>query len=225
MRVFYGWIIVGLGIVITCVGMGSMMSLSVFLQPISQAQGWSRTGISTAALLNFLAMGVGSLLWGALSDRFGARIVVLGGGVLLGFGLAAASQASTLTEFQWVFGISVGLAAGSFYVPLTALTTRWFTEHRSLAVALVSAGLGLGTTIISPLARWIILHHDWRYALLAARGAGRAACRDGADGRRGGGDDRCSGVADTGVRRHRVGELLLLRGAFGADFSHGDLRG
>jgi len=166
MRVFYGWIIVGLGIVITCVGMGSMMSLSVFLQPISQAQGWSRTGISTAALLNFLAMGVGSLLWGALSDRFGARIVVLGGGVLLGFGLAAASQASTLTEFQWVFGISVGLAAGSFYVPLTALTTRWFTEHRSLAVALVSAGLGLGTTIISPLARWIILHHDWRYALL-----------------------------------------------------------
>jgi len=166
MRVFYGWIIVGLGIVITCVGMGSMMSLSVFLQPISQAQGWSRTGISTAALLNFLAMGVGSLLWGALSDRFGARIVVLGGGVLLGFGLAAASQASTLTEFQLVFGISVGLAAGSFYVPLTALTTRWFIQNRSLAVALVSAGLGLGTTIISPLARWIILHHDWRTALL-----------------------------------------------------------
>jgi MFS family permease len=166
MRVFYGWVIVGLGIAVTCVGMGSMMSLSVFLQPISQAQGWSRTGISTAALLNFLAMGVGSFLWGALSDRFGARIVVLGGGVLLGLGLAASSQVSTLTEFQLVFGISVGLAAGSFYVPLTALTTRWFTQHRSLAVALVSAGLGLGTTIISPLARWLILHHDWRYALL-----------------------------------------------------------
>jgi MFS family permease len=111
-------------------------------------------------------MGVGSFLWGAVSDRLGARIVVLGGGVSLGLGLAASSQAATLTEFQLVFGISVGLAAGSFYVPLTALTTRWFTRHRSLAVALVSAGPGLGTTIISPLARRVILHHDWRYALL-----------------------------------------------------------
>src|ERR1700709_2226477 len=87
----YGWIIVGIGIVVTCVGMGSMMSLSVFLQPISQAEGWSRTGISTPALLNFLAIGVGSFAWGALSDRIGARGVVLGGGVLLGLGLAASS--------------------------------------------------------------------------------------------------------------------------------------
>jgi MFS family permease len=165
-KVFPGWIIVGVGIVVTCVGMGTMMSLSVFLQPMSQATGWSRTGISIAALLNFLFMGFGAILWGALSDRIGARIVVLCGGILLGAGLAAASQAATLTEFQIVFGVSVGLAAGSFYVPLTAMTTRWFTRNRSLAVALVSAGLGLGSTVIAPLARWIITNHDWRYALL-----------------------------------------------------------
>ena len=68
--------------------------------------------------------------------------------------------------FQLVFGLSVGLAAGAFYVPLTAMTTRWFTRHRSLAVALVSAGLALGSTVMAPLARWVILNHDWRYALL-----------------------------------------------------------
>src|ERR1700677_3502827 len=166
MKIFYGWVIVGAGLAVTCVGMGTMMSLSVFLQPVSQAMGWSRTGISTAALLNFLAMGIGSFLWGALSDRFGTRAVVLCGGVLLGIGLAAASQSATLLEFQIVFGLSVGLAAGSFYVPLTALTARWFTQHRSLAVALVSAGLAMGSAVIAPLARWIILNHDWRYALL-----------------------------------------------------------
>jgi MFS family permease len=166
MRIFYGWVIVVAGLAVTCVGMGTMMSLSVFLQPVSLAMGWSRTGISTAALLNFLAMGIGSFLWGALSDRFGTRAVVLCGGVLLGVGLAAASQSVTLLEFQIVFGLSVGLAAGSFYVPLTALTARWFTQHRSLAVALVSAGLAIGSAVIAPLARWIILTHDWRFALL-----------------------------------------------------------
>ena len=69
MRLFYGWIIVGVGVVVTCIGLGAMLSLSVFLQPLSEAMGWSSTSISTAALLNFVCMGVGSFIWGALSDR------------------------------------------------------------------------------------------------------------------------------------------------------------
>ena len=166
MKIFYGWVIVAAGIVMTCVGIGSMLSLGVFLQPMSEAMGWSRTGISLAALLNFLCMGVGSFFWGALSDRFGTRVVVLFGGILLGAGLAGASQAATLGQFQLLFGVVVGVAAGSFYAPMTATTTRWFVEHRSLAVALVSAGLGLGSMTVAPLAGWIITHYDWRVAML-----------------------------------------------------------
>ena len=166
MKLFYGWVIVGTAMVVTCVGFGAMFSLGVFLQPMAQAEGWSRTGISTAALLNFLCMGVGSFFWGALSDRLGTRVVVLLGGVLLGFGTVMASQATTLGLFQVYFGVVVGFAAGSLYAPLTATTTRWFTRHRSLAVALVSAGLGLGSTTTAPLARWIITNYDWRTAMM-----------------------------------------------------------
>jgi MFS family permease len=166
MKVFYGWVIVGAAMVITCVGFGAMFSLGVFLQPIAAAEGWSRTGISTAALLNFLGMGLGSFVWGALSDRFGTRAVVLTGGTLLGLGTVLASQAATLTWFQVYFGAVVGFASGSLFAPLTATTTRWFTKHRSLAVALVSAGLGLGSTTAAPLARWIITNYDWRTAML-----------------------------------------------------------
>ncbi len=166
MKLFYGWVIVGVGIVVTCIGIGTMMSLSVFLQPMVDTMGWSRMGVSTAALLNFLSMGIASFFWGALSDRLGTRVVLLAGGTLLGLGLVAASQAATLVQFQILFGVLVGAAAGSFYAPMTAVTTRWFTQHRSLAVALVSAGMGLGSMTMAPLARWIITNYDWRTAMM-----------------------------------------------------------
>ena len=166
MKLFYGWVIVGVGIVVTCVGFGAMLSLSVFLQPMAAAMGWSRTGIATAALLNFLCMGVGAFMWGALSDRYGTRTVVLFGGALLGLGMVLASRAGTLLQFQLLFGVIVGVASGSFYAPMISTTTKWFTRNRSLAVALVSAGLSVGSTVMAPLARWMITTYDWRTAML-----------------------------------------------------------
>jgi MFS family permease len=163
--IFYGWVIVGVGIVVTCVGFGAMLTLSIFLQPMAEAMGWSRTGIAAAALLNFLCMGLGAFMWGALSDRYGTRAVILCGGALLGLGMVLASQATTLLQFQLLYGALVGVATGSFYAPLISTTTRWFTEHRSLAVALVSAGLSVGSTVMAPLSRWLITSYDWRTAM------------------------------------------------------------
>ncbi len=163
---FYGWVIVAVGIVVGCIGMGGVMSLGVFLQPMAESLGWSRAGISTASTLAFLWMGVGGFLWGWLFDRYGARVVVLFGGLLQGLGLVMASRTQSLSMFLAVYGTSAGLAAGAVYVPLTAATASWFVRHRSLAVSLVSAGLALGTTLVAPLARWLIVAHDWRFAML-----------------------------------------------------------
>src|SRR5438552_18787383 len=58
MKLFYGWVIVGAGIVVTCVGLGAMLSLSTLLQPMAEAVGWARPGISTAATISWLGMGV-----------------------------------------------------------------------------------------------------------------------------------------------------------------------
>ena len=165
MKIFYGWVIVAVGIVVTCVGFGAMLTLSVFLQPMAEAMGWSRSGIATAAMVNFLCMGLGAFMWGALSDRLGTRAVILCGGALLGLGMVLASQAATLLQFQLLYGGIVGVATGSFYAPLISTTTRWFTQHRSLAVALVSAGLSVGSTVMAPLSRWLITSYDWRTAM------------------------------------------------------------
>ena len=162
----YGWVIVGAGALMGCVAIGALFSLAVFLQPMSEATGWSRTGISSAMTLDFLTMGVAAFGWGALSDRFGPRIVVLSGALLLGLGLALASRASSLLEFQLIYGIVVGIAAGAVFAPMIATVTGWFDRHRSLAVSLVSAGMGVAPMTISPFAQWLISAHDWRTAML-----------------------------------------------------------
>src|SRR5437773_11272626 len=59
MKLFYGWVIVGAGIVVTCVGFGAMLSLSIFLQPMADAMGWSRTGLSMAGSFYWLCMCLG----------------------------------------------------------------------------------------------------------------------------------------------------------------------
>lgn len=165
MNLSYRWVIVGAGAVMTCVAIGAMFSLAVFLQPMSAATGWSREGISTAMTLDFLTMGVAGFAWGSLSDRFGTRIVVLAGALLLGLGLFLASHARSLGEFQLVYGTLVGLAAGAFFAPMIAATMRWFETQRSLAVSLVSAGVGVAPMTISPFARWLISAYDWRTAM------------------------------------------------------------
>jgi MFS family permease len=161
----YRWVIVAAGALMTCVGIGAMFSLAVYLAPMSVETGWSRAGISSAMTLDFLTMGVAGFGWGALSDRFGTRIVVLSGAVLLGAGLLLASRATSLLEFQLVYGILVGLAAGSFFAPMIAAATLWFENNRSLAVSLVSAGMGVAPMTISPFARWLISNYDWRAAM------------------------------------------------------------
>jgi MFS family permease len=166
MKLHYGWMIVAAGALMTCVGMGAVFSLPVFLQPISDETGWTRAGVSSAMTLDFLTMGVAGFGWGALSDRFGPRIVVLTGAALLGLGLVLASRATSLIEFQFVYGVLVGLAAGSFFAPMIATVTSWFDEHRSLAVSLVSAGMGVAPMTVSPFARWLISAYDWRTAQL-----------------------------------------------------------
>ena len=165
-RLFYGWVVLAASATIICVGMGAMFSLGVFLGPIEQSMQWSRASISTVALLNWVAMGLGSFVWGSLSDRIGARGVAVAGGFLLGLGLVLSSQVQALWQLYVTFGFMVGFAVGAFYAPLTSTATKWFTARRGLAVALVSSGIGIGILTVAPLSRALTSAWDWRVALL-----------------------------------------------------------
>jgi MFS family permease len=167
MQSSYRWVIVAAGALMTCVAAGAMFSLAVFLEPMSIATGWSRAGISSAMTLNFLALAAGNFGWGVASDRYGARIVVLIGALILGLALVLASQVQSLPVFQITYGVLVGISASAFIAPMIATTMGWFETQRSLAVSLVSVGIGVAPMTMSPLVAWLISISDWRTAMLA----------------------------------------------------------
>jgi MFS family permease len=161
----YRWVIVAAGGLLGCVAVGGMFSLPVFLQPIARDTGWSVTGVSGAMTVGFLAMACTSMIWGTLSDRFGPLPVVLTGSVVLAASLALASQATSLLSFQILFGLMVGGSTAAIFAPMMACVTGWFDTHRSLAVSLVSAGMGMAPMTMSPLAAWLVSNHDWRTSM------------------------------------------------------------
>jgi MFS family permease len=162
----YRWVIVAAGGLLGCAAIGSLFSLPVFLKPIVRDTGWSVAGVSGAMTVAFLAMAVASMFWGALADRFGPRLVVLTGSIGLAASVALASRAPSLLAFQFLFGLMAGGSIAAIFAPMMACVTGWFDTHRSLAVSLVSAGMGMAPMTMSPFAAWLVSRYDWRTSLL-----------------------------------------------------------
>jgi MFS family permease len=162
----YRWVIVAAGGTLGCVAIGAMFSLPVLLPSITRDTGWSVAGVSSAMTIGFLAMACCSMLWGTLSDRFGPLPVVLSGSTVLAASLFLASKATSLLAFQIIFGALVGGSIAAIFAPMMACVTGWFDASRvSLAVSLVSAGMGIAPMTMAPIVAWLVSGHDWRTTL------------------------------------------------------------
>jgi MFS family permease len=165
-RFFYGWVVLAAAFVIITMSIGTLFTLGVFLRPIEDSMGWSRSGIGAIGLFNWIVMGAGGVVSGFVSDRLGTRRVVVVGALLLGLGLVLSSYVQQVWQLYVTFGLLVGAGVSAFYVPLTVLAIKWFEGRRGMAAAVVSAGNGLGILALAPLSRWLINEFDWRVAFL-----------------------------------------------------------
>jgi predicted MFS family arabinose efflux permease len=156
------WKVLAASIAIIMMGSGAIFALAIFLRPLEDEFGWSRSLISGIALVNWIVFGAGSLAWGALSDRAGSRRVVATGAAILGVAMVVSSQVAAAWQLYLAFGILGALGASAFYVPLSATTTRWFVARRGLALGLANSGMGMGILVVPPLARALITALGWR---------------------------------------------------------------
>ncbi|HEX5530317.1 MAG TPA: MFS transporter, partial [Methylomirabilota bacterium] len=162
----YRWVVLGAAFIVISMSIGTLFTLGVFLKPIEESMGWSRSGIGAIGLFNWIVMGAGGVVSGYVSDRVSTRRVVLVGAVLLGAGLVLSSHVQQVWQLYLTFGLLVGAGVSAFYVPLTVLAIKWFAAQRGMAAAVVSAGNGLDILALAPLTRWLISAYDWRVAVL-----------------------------------------------------------
>src|ERR1700676_3726433 len=108
-RIFHGWLVVAGAFAVTFTGFGSAYTFSAFVESLQQDFGASRGSVSLVfSLAGFLYFALG-VVSGPLADRWGSRRLAVGGMILIGLGLAAASMARSLTEIYLAYGLGVGL--------------------------------------------------------------------------------------------------------------------
>ena len=162
-RVFYGWIMLIAVVLMTFSSAGARFSFSVFVLPMEQELGWTRSQLSNAAALNLLCAGLFRTLAGFLADRFGSKVVAVSGLAIAALALVLTSQTRELWQFFLTFGVllSVGYAFAS-PVTTTTLVSRWFVSRRALALSIGSLGSSLGELSIVPLAALSVAIIGWQ---------------------------------------------------------------
>ncbi|HME92801.1 MAG TPA: MFS transporter [Methylomirabilota bacterium] len=107
-----------------------VITLGVFLKPIEDSMGGSRSGIGAIGLFNWIVMGAGGVVSGFVPDRVGTRRVVLVGAGLLSAGLLLSSHVQQMWQLYVTFGLLIGAGVSGFYVSLTVLAIEWLRGGR-----------------------------------------------------------------------------------------------
>lgn len=167
-KVFYGWWIVAAGSVLCMFGYGSYFySYGALFNPISHEFGWSRATTSLVFSLSRLEGGIEGLITGPLTDRYGPRVMVMGGWMMAAIGFILMYYMNSFWVFLLAYAgfISLGMGAG-LYLPLQTAIAKWFYQKRGLALGFLTAGGALGGAIVLPGVAWLITQYGWRVAVL-----------------------------------------------------------
>jgi MFS family permease len=157
------------GSMILAIAIGIRLAFGLFLQPVSEAHGWGREIFALAIALQNIVWGLTQPLLGILADKYGARKVVVIGGIGYSVGLFLMSQATSPLALHLTTGVLIGfsLSATSFVVVLGAVGRVVSEKHRSTALGLVSAAGSLGQVLILPFGQALIGAYGWVLALVA----------------------------------------------------------
>jgi MFS family permease len=160
----YAWVIAAVCAVIVGMAFGGLVYISVFLKPLAAEFGWPRAEVAAAYSVATISSGIGGIVMGYFSDRVPVRRMALAGALVPGtafYLLSGLNSAAELYAYHLIMGL---LGFGALLVPLSNLTTFWFSRHRGLAIGIVSAGGALGQGLMPFIARQLILEQGWRGA-------------------------------------------------------------
>ena len=153
---------------VVTVSMGVRHGFGLWLQPITQAQNWSREAFAMAMAIQNLTWGLVGIFSGMLADRFGAFRVLIGCSVLYALGLVGMAYAQTPLMFAMTCGVLIGMAqAGTTYPVVYGVIGRNVgIERRSWAMGVAAAAGSFGQFLMVPVEGWLIMDLGWQQALV-----------------------------------------------------------
>lgn len=152
-------------LVLNLIGRGTADTYVVFLLPLEQDLGWSRSKMTSVYSLYLIVNGLTAPLIGYLFDRLGPRAVYGCGMAALAGAYLLASQVRELWQFYAAVGVLTGISVSALgMVPSSSLIARWYRERLGTAISIAFAGLGLGALLIVPAVQYLLQHHGWRDA-------------------------------------------------------------
>ena len=161
------------GAAIVTLSMGIRHGFGLWLQPITQAQGWTRETFAFAIAIQNLSWGVCGIFAGMLADKMGAFKVLLGGAVLYSLGLVGMALSPTGFLFTLTAGVLIGAAqAGTTYAVIYGIIGRNISaDKRSWAMGVAAAAGSFGQFLMVPIESFLISNIGWQQALLILGGA------------------------------------------------------
>jgi len=155
---FYGWTIVATAFAVIFLHLSIRGSFAVFVQPMTEALGWSTTDVSIGLSLFMFFYGVTAFAAGRMVDKYGPRWIILVHGLLLGLGIYLSSLVNAPWQFYLTYGVMGGVGAGALYVPPTAMVRKWFYKDLGKATGMAVAGAGLGF-FVAPIASMYLIEY------------------------------------------------------------------
>ena len=159
----YAWARLSATLALMTLGGSGMYIISVALAPVQAEFGVARADASFPYTMTMIGFGLGGILMGRLSDRFGVMVPAMIGAVCLGTGFVLAGNATSLWQFSLAHGLLIGLLGTSAtFAPLVADTALWFNRRRGIAVAICASGNYLAGAVWPPIVQYGFDTIGWR---------------------------------------------------------------
>ncbi|HZP91941.1 MAG TPA: MFS transporter [Burkholderiales bacterium] len=158
----YAWTRLVAALLLSTIGGVGMWSVVVALPAVQAEFGVARADASLPYTLTMICFGLGGILMGRLSDRFGIVVPVVAGAIALALGYAAAASAGSLWQYGLAQGLLIGVGSSATFGPLLADTSMWFSRRRGIAVGIFASGNYLAGTVWPPVVQHFIAGAGWR---------------------------------------------------------------